>query len=72
MNEQGSRVWIQVNSPVGLVDGGISPCVKVDDSGPAPLPSLLFIIVALDGSEERRAAGGEGRFVPQRWRGPLP
>lgn len=70
--EQRSRAWIQVNSPAGLVDGGIGPCVKVDDSGPAPLSSLLFIIVTLDGSEKWRAGGREGRFVPQRWRGPLP
>lgn len=56
---------------MGLVDGGIGSCVKVDDPGPAPLPSLLFIVVALDGPEKRRAGGGESRFVPQRWRGPL-
>lgn len=62
---------MQVISPVGLVDGGVGPRVKIDDFGPAPLPSLLFVVIALDGPEERRAGGGEGYFVPQCRRGPL-
>lgn len=61
-----------MSSPVGFIDGGISSCVKVGDFGPAPLPSLLFIVVALDGPEKRCAGDGEGGFVPQCRRGPLP
>lgn len=61
-----------LSSPAGsFVDGGIGSRVKVDDPGPAPLPPLLLVVVALDGSEERRAGGREGGLVPQRRRGPL-
>lgn len=62
------------NLPVAscLVDGRIIHPMKIDDFRPAPLSSLLFIIVSLNIVQERCAGGRQSRFVSYGWRGPLP